>query len=353
MNQKSSPSKKTRIVDIVKHTGLSVGTVSMALNGNPVVNARTRERVLKAAKELNFRPNLQAQSFRLQRTKRAAMILPELENTFYSEKLSRAREVLWANGYELAFACTEWNPEAEVHLCEYFLDHQVDAIIFSGLSDRSVDIEDRSFEHIEMFSAAGKPVCVMGFVPRQLPGVVSIRPKMEDGIYQALKLLFDFGHRRIGLLGVKTTHRFRWQGIERVLREKGFSEDTLLEIPEQDQNMRGGSETVERFLSEQGREALPTALLALNDNVAIGAMSSLQHHGFRIPQDISIIGCDNISFSAYVVPSLTTVSQNPSLLGEAAAEITLQQLRQGECFSRTITEPVELIIRESTGPAPR
>ncbi|MFW6413715.1 MAG: LacI family DNA-binding transcriptional regulator [Verrucomicrobiota bacterium] len=342
--QQSEKEKNIRMIDIARLANLSVATVSVALRGEEGVKPETRHKVLRLARQYNYRPNLQAQSLRLQKTRRVAMILPELENLFLIEKLRLAREIFWTEGYEVSFSCTNWDPDTEKEVTEYFLAQQVDALIISQVSGREVD-------HLEEFCAKGKPVCVIGPLPRSFQNMISIQTDLCGGMAQAVRLLLGFGHRYFGTVGINPNLIARREGIAMALREAGLQEqESVLHIPCSGPHLHQGREAMSLFIRQQGSAALPSAVLAVNDDVAIGIIAALEEHGLEVPRDVSVVGCDNIKFAAYVKPPLTTVSQSAGKLGRLAAKLVLEQLQSGKRGSRYIQEPTELVVRQSTGP---
>ena len=136
----------------------------------------------------------------------------------------------------------------------------------------------------------------------------------------------------------------------RALREAGLSAERLTDIRSGDVEMSHGKQALDLYIDRHGKEDLPTAILALGDSLAIGAIASLFQHGVRVPQDVSVVGFNNIDVSAYVSPPLTTVSQDPERLGQLAAKVVLDQLGTGEVESRVVPHATELVVRQSTGP---
>ena len=339
----------TNLADIANQLGLSTCTVSLALRNSTRISQATRQRVFKKAEDLKYFPNLQARSLRTQTTRRIGVILPELDNPFFVEKLGTMHDIARDNDYELTFACSYWDDEKERKAVEHFLIQRADALIISALST------SESLEHLHPFVGSGRPVCVLGYVPELFPGLSSITYDRQAGMYQAVKLLLNLGHRRIGSLGIQLgratslAHMKRKEGLYRALHEAGLNEDAVIDIPTNGQATEHGYEAVRLFLEHSGE--LPTAIITLNDTMAIGVLSALHHYGIRVPEDMSIVGFDNIKASAYTVPPLTTVSQKPDRLGRMAMELILEQLNSGKLQSKRILHQPELLVRQTTGPA--
>jgi LacI family transcriptional regulator len=338
--------RRCTIADLAKGLDLSVGTVSMALSGNPSVKEETRERVILAARKANYRPNLQARSLRTQKTKRVGVIISDLNNPLYIEKVNGARDVLSREGYDLVFECSGWDLDAEKHACSHFLAQQVDAMIICCLAGRAID-------HIVSFRKTGRPVCIISELLPAPDDISVIYATLHDGYYRAARLLLELGHRRLLLLGIdEQRHKRRLSGVQRALAETNTDAEVMV-TPACGSSPRIGYEAMTYALNENTRESLPTAVLALNDMVALGAISALSQNGLSVPQDMSVVGCDNINLSAYTSPPLTTISQDPYRLGCLAAQAVLEELKQGKPAQRRREEPMELVLRSSTGLAPK
>ncbi|MCF7838537.1 MAG: LacI family transcriptional regulator, partial [Candidatus Marinimicrobia bacterium] len=312
------------------------------------IRPETRQRVQALARKYRYRPNHQARNLRLRKTHCVAMILPELRNTLYAEKLDLVSHLCRQEGYEVAFSCTRWDTRTEQEICLHFLAQQVDAVIFACVSSRSLDF-------IQPFLEEGKPVCVIGRVPELLPGLTVITPRQEEGYYAATRHLLDLGHRHLGLVGIsmkKELHPQRIAGIRRGLAEAHLGMDEVISIPSDGDHLDSGFAAVNRFIEVAGREALPSALLAVNDHVAVGAMAALDAHGARVPDDVSVVGCDDVELSRFARPPLTTISQETASVSRLAAKLVLEQLRKGQPETQHVATDMVLKVRRSTGPTP-
>lgn len=351
-DQQPTRSKPVRVADIAGRLGVSSATVSLAFSGSKLIKPATRDRVLRVARQMHYVPDLQARTLRTGRSNRIAVICPTIENPFYLEKVNLMQRLAREAGYELAFACTDWDRSREEEACLYFLAQNVDALIVSSLSSRE------TLKSVAQFTERGRPVCVLDVLPEPATDISSVTVDRTKGMAAVTQLLIDLGHRSFAFAGSLNlnhpNHRSRWEGIEKAFRSTGLEPSSIVRIsPERGNLVKDGFELMERFVATTPRSQLPTAILAHNDVVAIGILSCLHSHGIRVPQEVSVVGFDGIEMSAYSIPPLTTVSQNPAKLGELAIKLVLDQLKNGGNGSplrQHVTHNAELIVRESTGP---
>ena len=342
----TSPPKKVRLVDLARHLNVSTCTVSLAMKGDSRISAKTCDRVRRMAAKLNYTPNLQARSLRTNTTHRIGVVLPELENPIFIEKLRAIHGLAAENGYALDFSCTHWDPASEAKVIQDLIARQADGLIL--LSPASFDV----LEHIEQFIAQGKPVCALSPVPQELPGVSTIYSDPAEAMTKAVEYLISLGHRSFGLLGIDAQshspqHQGRIQGIHRALRSAGLGSESAVTLPSNGEVTAHGYEAVRLYHRREGK--LPSAIICLNDSIALGALSGLYQLGLRVPQDVSVIGYDNIEAAAYAIPPLTTLDQKPPELGSMALELLFEQIRNRDLAPRHILHVPELIVRQSTG----
>lgn len=339
-------SKKVRLVDLARELDLSTCTVSLAMKGDSRISAKTCDRVRRLAAKMNYTPNLQARSLRTQTTQRIGVVLPELDNPIFIEKLRAIHGLAAENGYALDFSCTHWDLASEVQVIQDLLARQADGLIL--LNPASFD----ALEHIEQFIAQGKPVCALGPVPKELPGVSTIYSDPAEAMTKAVEYLISLGHRSFGLLGIDTQsntpqHQDRLKGIYRALQSAGLGPDATITLPSNGEVTEHGYEAVRLYHRHRGE--LPSAIVCLNDSIALGALSALYQLGLGVPRDVSVIGYDNIEAAAYAIPPLTTLDQKPPELGRMAIELLFEQIRNRDLEPRHILHVPELIVRQSTG----
>lgn len=348
MSRTTTRTRRVRLTDVAQKLGLSTCTVSLALNGDPRISSQTCDRVRQMAAHMNYMPNVQARSLRTQRTKRIGVVLPELENPIYIEKVRAINNVAADNGYTLDFACTYWSGDKERQVIHDMIANQADALILlSGTSSSTAD-------YIQLFAGQGRPVCMMSPVPDDIPGVSTIITDASEAMCKATEYLISLGHRTFGLVGIRTdddalpSYKRRIHGVMRALHRAGLECDALVSIPFVGEVAEHGYEAIRLFLHRNG--TLPSALLCLNDSVATGVLSGLYHHNIRVPHDVSVVGYDNIQASAYTIPPLTTLDQRPADTGKQAIHMLIEQLQDTNIQPRHILQVPELLVRQSTAP---
>jgi LacI family transcriptional regulator len=333
--------------DVARSLGLSPATVSLVLNRAPGANAiptRTQERVFEAARRLDYRPNLLARSLRSQRTSSIGVLVPEINEGYTAGLMSGVENYLSRNRYFYLVASHRSRPDLLASYLRMFEDRMVEGFILSGamLADSPV---------LPTVAVAAR---------KKLPGVTNLLIDQDAAARAALAHLSELGHRRIAFFRgwpENVDAEDRWRAIGEQARLLGLELDEALTLkltgrgygavfsPEE-----GYEEgyALGRELLERGRRF--TALFAFNDISAIGAMRAFLDAGLGIPQDVSVVGFDDIQSAAFLNPSLTTVRQPLHAMGELAGRVLLQRLAGGEAPEEVIVEP-ELVVRGSSGPA--
>lgn len=329
--------------DVAARAGVSQPTVSLVLSGNPRARIApdTRERVVQAARELGYRPNMLARGLVQRRSYALGVIVPNLDNPFFTEVVSGAERVAAAAGYAVLLC------EAR----ETSLARHVDA-----LQARLVD-----GVMLDASGAASLPEAVLGGLenvvlidepPGRWPGVAS--DAAEAGRLAADHLL-GFGHRALAFIGPATdsyTFRMRERGFVRASRAAGvgLASAWLRRAPA---SVAGGQGAMRDLLAQNSR---PTAVFCANDLIALGALKACLAAGIDVPRQLSLVGCDDIEMARVVTPELTTVMVPARGLGALAARQLLRQLEETKvtkarpASSRPL--PVKLVVRGTTAPAP-
>ncbi len=327
------------IAEIAEATGLSLTTVSRALNNSdhPMSKA-TRERILKIANELGYQPNLVARSLRTDRTFSIGIIVENIQSPFTPPIIRGIQDCLKPEGYSSMIINSDWDPKIESDAIQSLNNRQIDGIVF-------VETWHRSSDAVQTMTT--KPFV---FVHRLFNGHCpnSVIPDDYGGARLISHHLLELGHRRIAFVnGPKD-----WDASRR--RLKGYKDELAASNIRYDSRLvkRGDWEVNDGYLATQaliGVEDPPTAIFAANDLMALGAIFALQDAGLRVPQDIAVAGYDNRSFTGFVRPSITTVSLPCYEMGETAARLLLSFI-SGKVKG---AEPIEvlgrLIVRESCG----
>ncbi len=346
VNQK----KSATLSDIATAAGVTPMTVSRVVNQNGYVSDGTRDKVLQAIKEMKYRPNGLARSLKLQRTQTIGLVLGDIANPFAAELARAVREVTTLRGYNLFISVSEHSAKEDVAAFDSLAAHLVDGLIVATRSNRAGD------KHLsEMIEHGFRVVCIGRDFHHENADWVSADNR--KGGFEATQHLVDSGHIKIGFIGTNLTGGAslkRFQGYLDALKSNNLEveERFISGNPQADDDAPGysteklGYEAMKRLLALPNR---PTAIFARNDFTAIGAMSAIKESGLRIPQDMAIVGFDDIPMAIHTSPSLTTVRQPTRRQGSIAAEFLLKRIEAGEQPERE--EKVlecELIVRDST-----
>ncbi|HEY8475817.1 MAG TPA: LacI family DNA-binding transcriptional regulator [Chloroflexota bacterium] len=331
------------IKDVAARAGVSPSTVSRVLAGAARVGSPTRERVLEAVAELGYQPNWLASSLRRGRTGTLGLVLPDLRQPFFVAMAVAVEDAVVRRGYGLLLCNSRLDAEREGECLRVLAGRGVDGILFARVADDA--------ETLRRTRRSGVPLVVVDRVldAERVPSVVVDNRRAG---YLAVGHLTALGHRRIGLItGPRHLHlcRDRYQGYERALRERGLEPDPRLEV-EGDFSLESGADALTRLLDARPR---PTAVFAMNDLMAIGALRAARANGVSVPGDLAVVGIDNIPLSALVEPSLTTVAQPLDRMAEEAVDLLLQAMERplDQPVVRVVLDP-HLVVRRSTG-APR
>jgi len=327
---------------IARQLGVSITTVSKVLNHHDDIGRETRERVLAHVAELGYRPNAVARSLTLRRTHTVGVIVPDLMHSFFVEIVAAIEASVSRRGYGLLVCNLAEDPAKERPQIEMLLERQVDGIVLAAAT------ATRNGDLLRRIAGAGKGLVLIDRDDHR--GVSCHRVITDDVEVGRLGTahLLDLGHRAIAhLAGPPLVHaKRRRQGYERALRQRRLRPAT-------------GSIVTGGFLESEGYSAMQrlldrspeiTAVFAVNDPAAIGAMKAVWERGLRIPEDISIVGAGDIAHGDMLKVPLTTVSWSRRDLGTRAAELILDQIeKEGSGpFTRAIVPP-RLVVRGSTG----
>lgn len=343
--------KTTTIRDVARQAGVSISTVSHILNGNDwPVSPVVRQRVLEVVEQLNYRPNAIARSMVKRKTATIGLVITDIENPLFVSVVGAVNEVLQPAGYHIVLASAP-DLQSEIETIETLRAQQVDGFIFMVLSF------SYSADHLVRLKEDGVPFVVINrYVEDE--DVNQILFDDWGAAYSATNYLIELGHVRIGALsGPLHSDPPRSSALERhrawlqALTERGL--DVRPEwILESDYTYEGGYNAIRHFLMQQEEKGLerPTALLAANDMMALGALKALQQAGVRVPEEIAMISLGDPPFAAYTVPALTTLALPTLEAGGLAARMLLDWFKEGKpAPARRITLKFTLRVRESCG----
>jgi LacI family repressor for deo operon, udp, cdd, tsx, nupC, and nupG len=331
-----------RIKDVARLAGVSTATVSRALATPERVSPEARARVLEAIARVGYVPNPMARSLRSQKTRMVLVVLPNLDNTFFSKILRGIEETLFEAGYGMIIGDLDGSPDKEARFAAFTAAGQVDgAILLNG--------------HLFGQTRDGRGVPARTNVPlialcEAIPGadIPQIEVDNRAAARRMTQYLASIGHSRIAYVcgpAGNVLERERFRGYRDGLREVGMEFDPDLTLPG-DYTLDAGA-AAGRDIAR--RRVRPTAVFCSNDEMAIGVVRSLTSSGLRVPQDISVAGFDDIEFAAMVQPALTTIRQPRRELGRTGA-LVLLDLLQGRPVKARVRLKTELVVRGSTAP---
>lgn len=330
--------------DIAERVGKSVPTVSRALAGFEDISSETREEIQRVALEMGYVPNITARNLQKQRTDTVALILPtanhlQISDPFFSEFLSGVVETTTRASFNLNLATSSLEDEQDTYL-NHIRSRQVDGFIVMRTR--------RQDSRIDLLRAQGVPFVAFGHTEHN-----SDFPFVDDDDVHGIRILVDhlveLGHTRLGFIAepIQFTKSYnRLQGYLQGLEAHGLAYDSDL-VVEANFRQRSGKISAQQLLALPDP---PTAILASNDLLALGALSAAQEQGQVVGRDISITGFDDILLAEYANPALTTVHQPAHQLGSILAELLLKTIRGMPAAEQHIIIKPSLVIRQSTAP---
>lgn len=331
-----SPQHRPTIHEVAKVAGVSISSVSRALNGN-TSNGEMVERVRAAAREVGYVPSVVAQSLKTRSTGQIAFAMEDIGNAAYLAMVREIQPALRAVGYRLLLHSTGADVEDEIGVLDSLSQNYVDGLVLCPLR-----VSDR---HVEALRDTPVPVVVIGLLPDDVP-VDNVRADSRVGAGMAVEHLYDVGARRIGFIDgpVDTVPgRARYEGYRRGLDACGLRyDDDLVQFT--DFQFEAGRESAQTLLSRTKVDAV----LGANDLIAMGTLHALRAAGKSVPGDVRVIGMDDTTLAATSFPALSSVSLGSADRGRLAADLLLRRLAGDDSPPERVTVPPSLTIREST-----
>jgi len=326
------------IRDVAARAGVSSTTVSHVINDTRPVSAGLRGRVEAAMAELGFQPNALARSLRRKRTHTLGMIVPDSANPFFAEVGRGIEDTSFAAGYSVILCNSDGDSARELLYMDLLIRKQVDGVLLVPTGSQT--------ELALTFQTRNIPTVV---IDRDIPGAAVDRVHIDNaaGGYLATRHLIELGHRRIGYIGGPADHGLaldRGAGYRQALRDDGLPLDPALVVDGNFQDS-GGYSGARALLALPDR---PTAIFAGNDLMAIGALAAAREEGVAVPQELSIVGFDDIHLARYLNPALTTVAQPKYDLGVLAVQLLLARLGQSDLPPQRRLLHAHLVVRQST-----
>jgi LacI family transcriptional regulator len=328
---------KLTIKDIARMSGVSVSTVSRVINNSKPVNKEIREKVEKVINETNFRPNALARSLINKSTNLVGVIIPQI-NYISAELISGIEEVANQNGYNIILSNSRLDAAQELKAMDIFKEKQVDGIILS-----SVDITDH---HEHLINENKIPLVVVGQKTTDY-GIPWVDVDNYTPITELVRYLIRCGHMKIGMihgpLKDQSAGYSRYQAFLDEMQRHQLPVDSAC-LVESNFSTKGGYHAMETLLRESN---VPTAILCASDTIAIGAKNCAEDRGYLVPDDVSIVGFDDIDLATLVRPQLTTVRSSIQNMGSKSMETLLKIMNEGKLNQLEHYVEYRLMIRDS------
>ena len=343
------PEKQPTIYDVAEAAGVSIATVSRVMSGGSA-SARAREKVERAIEALKYHPSSVARGLDRHATRTFALVVSDLTNPYYAALTQGALEEAARSGYVLQLYNTALESEPDTHLIARLLEQRLDgAVLVGGIVDSS-----GSEEALERLMQLQKAMPLVTIGPH-IEGLacINITSDLSISVRKSIAHLTALGHRRIAFIGGSarvTSATIRESAFYQEMRRLGLDADPDVRN-ETGFTPQAGELCVTKLFSRLPRERRPTAMIAINDLVALGALRQLQRMGLRVPEDVALIGCDNQFFTSCLNPPLTTVDLHPYDHGQCAVAELVSVCSGMEQLSFSQIRECSLIVRESCGAA--
>jgi LacI family transcriptional regulator len=334
----------TTIKDIAKVAGVSHTTVYRAINDKPRISQSTKERIISIARELNYQPNVLAQSLVLGRTKTLGLVITTIVNPFYPELARGIEDTARSLGYSIILCSTNFDPLLEKQYIDMLRSRGVDGIIFTSAHIHDPNITSLVEERFPLIlvnrRVHGDPL---------MDSIDYVVVENAKGGFLAVEHLIRMGHERIGVISGPSDSSAvveRLEGVRRAFIEYGLNPASLL-VLEGDFLKPSGYEAAKKFLAMRDS---PSAIFGVNDYMALGALEAILDSGLRVPEDVALIGFNDIEFSSLKTVELSTIGQKKYEMGSIAVHTLIERIEKGDGDrARQITLEPELIVRKSCG----
>jgi LacI family repressor for deo operon, udp, cdd, tsx, nupC, and nupG len=332
------------IFEVAKRAGVSIATVSRVLSRPEAVAANTRRKVMQAVSQLGYAPNSAGKHLRTQKSGKLLVLVPDISNPFYSRILQSIEETAQRAGYAVLLGDTQQDVKREERYTQMLRRREAEGLIVVGhaLPEAAISMSQDA--------TPGAPI-VAGCEVNRLIQIPSVHIDNQAAARDAMEHLYGLGHRRIGVVTGPMSSglsRERLQGATACAKAHGADRDLI--VVNGEFTIESGRTAGEQLLK---RHDPPTALFCFNDLMAIGAMNVARAFGTRVPEELSVVGFDDIAFAAYTVPPLTTVAQPVREIGQETVRLVLGIINRQTMTPVSVILRHSLVVRESTAAAPR
>jgi LacI family transcriptional regulator len=331
-----------KLEDVAKRAKVSIATVSRVVNEMGPVKSSTRARVVKAIQELKYHPNIHARTLAGGKSRTLGMIVSNLENPFFLDIFRALESDAHRHGYEVLVANTDYRPRQLVSSVHLMMGRRP-----TGLA---VIVSEMEPSLIQELTESNLPI-VFYDVGTPARNISNIKVRYQKGIQKVVEYLYSLGHRHMAFVGHHT-------GLEPLQDRKKSFVDTMRRFAGEvefatvaDRDAPVGGQQATRQLLDSGFK--PSAIICVNDFMALGVVRELREHGLSVPRDVSVSGYDNISLSQFAFPPLTTLNIPRERIGHLAFAALVPEHEDGQIRGQEFLIDPELVIRESTGPAPQ
>jgi len=332
--------KSVGIRDVAKHVGVSTASISRTLNNPESVSPELRMRIDAAIAELGYIPDAAARALSSRRTRTIGAIIPTVDNAMFARGIEALQSYLSLQGYLLLLSTSGYDPETEARQAQNMVSRGIDGLILRG--DMHTDALRR------LLASQRIPFVNVGVYHPDKP-YASVGGNNEAAAYRACRYLIELGHTRIGMVAAISSNNdratARVSGVRRALAESGLSlkPEWYIEVPYHLDDARQGA----RSLLSSPREGWPTAVVCGNDVIAYGVLLEAERRGLKVPDDLSVMGFDDLEWSRHLRPSLTTMHVPTDEVWTRAGEYLVRSL-SGRAAALHHEVDVSLVVREST-----
>lgn len=332
-----------KISDIAKEVGVSEATVSLALNNKSVVKAETKQKIIEAARRMGYMPNVMAKMLVQQKSNIIGVVVTDPANVYFGEFAKSCTKWILENNYRPLLASSQDEYSVEEQVIDQFIAHRVAGVIIIPATK-----DNPSVRYLERLESYGIRYLYATAYHQNAAGPC-VMVDLKRGAYQSVKYLLDMGHRDIVFMGTDPelpTTKLRTEGYVDAFAERGLEVKRELMIRCEDANFESGYTETLRLLDMESRV---DAIVTINDIMALGCLRALTERGKRVPEDISVVGYDDIIFSEVASIPLTTVHQDIDALAKRSVNMVLGMIQNNVQKKDVVQLEPHLVVRNSTG----